>query len=56
MSDTASNSSSSSTTAGGEQDEFEKMKNHKQESLKASKEYVESQGKNFVTRDERWLQ
>ena len=55
MTDTSSNSSAASA-ATAETDEFEKMKSLKEEQLKQSKEYVESQGRNFVTKNERWYQ
>ena len=49
VSDSASGNSS--TTA--EQDEFDKNKKEREESLKQSKQYLENQGKNYVSRDER---
>lgn len=46
-------SNSSSTTA--EQDELEKQKLERQESLKQSKEFIENQGAQFVSKEERQL-
>ena len=50
---TGSDSASANSSTTAEQDEFDKMKMHRAESLKQSKEYLENQGRNYVSRDER---